>query len=60
MARTQRLFEDIFDSEAGTSVALVTHSFTFTSILQVIGAPIFRVSEGVMVALLVKIQKLDA
>jgi broad specificity phosphatase PhoE len=59
MARTQRLLEDIFDSEAGTFIALVTHSYTFSAILQVIGAPVFRVGEGVMVALLVRSRKLD-
>ncbi|KAH8765310.1 histidine phosphatase superfamily [Diaporthe sp. PMI_573] len=59
MARTQQLFEDIFESEAGTFIALVTHSFTFSAILQVIGAPMFRVSEGAMVALLVQSRKLD-
>ncbi|KAM3438804.1 hypothetical protein MY4824_003106 [Beauveria thailandica] len=59
IARTQQLFEDIFDSEAGTVIALVTHSFTLSSILEVIGAPLFRVSEGALVAFLVHSRRLN-
>ncbi|KAH7305432.1 histidine phosphatase superfamily [Stachybotrys elegans] len=58
MARTQQLLENIFDSESGTFLVLVTHSFTLSSILQVIGAPMFRVGEGVIVPFLVRSQKL--
>lgn len=59
MARTHRLFEDIFSSESGTFIGLVTHSFALSSILQVIRAPMFRVSEGVMIAFLVRSQRID-
>ncbi|KAM3553824.1 hypothetical protein ARSEF4850_006751 [Beauveria asiatica] len=59
IARTQQLFEDIFDSEAGTVIALVSHSFTLSWILEVIGARLFRVSEGALVAFLVHSRRLN-
>ncbi|KAF4458240.1 PMU1-high copy suppressor of ts tps2 mutant phenotype [Fusarium albosuccineum] len=54
VARTQSLLEDIWAQDSGTVVALVTHSYTLSSILEVIDAPHFRVGEGVMTAFLVR------
>ncbi|KAG5655622.1 hypothetical protein KAF25_009121 [Fusarium avenaceum] len=58
VARTQRLLEDIWKEDSGTFIALITHSFALSSILEVIHAPHFRVGEGVMTAFLVKGQRL--
>lgn len=58
VARTQRLLEGIWRDDSGASIALVTHSFALSSILEAIGAPGFLVSESVMTAFLVKGEKL--
>ncbi|KAJ3547267.1 hypothetical protein NM208_g1602 [Fusarium decemcellulare] len=54
VARTQSLLEDIWTQDSGTVLALITHSYTLSSILEVIDAPHFRVGEGVMTAFLVR------
>ncbi|CAI6092660.1 unnamed protein product [Clonostachys chloroleuca] len=58
VARTQRLLEDIWKGDPGAFIALITHSFALSSMLEVIHAPHFRVGEGVMTAFLVKGQRL--
>ncbi|KAM5350274.1 hypothetical protein ACJ41O_006779 [Fusarium nematophilum] len=58
VARTQSLLEDIWRQDSGAFIGLVTHSFTLSSILEVIDAPHFRVGEGVMTAYLVTGQRL--
>lgn len=58
IVRTQRLLEDIWEENSGAFIALVTHSFALSSMLEVIHAPHFRVGEGVMTAFLVKGQRL--
>ncbi|KAK4447248.1 histidine phosphatase superfamily [Podospora aff. communis PSN243] len=58
-ARTQRVFEDIFDHAKSPIIALVTHSYTVSAILEVVGAPHFRVSEGTVFPLLVRAEKKD-
>jgi len=57
-ARKQRLLEDIWinDREA-RFISLTTHSYAISAILEVVGAPHFRVGEGEVVALLVKGEK---
>ncbi|KAF5671333.1 PMU1-like protein [Fusarium denticulatum] len=59
VARTQELLEDVWRHDSGSCVALTTHSFTISTILEVIGAPGFRMGEGAMVAFLVKGEKLN-
>lgn len=59
VARTQNLLEDIWSQDSGVFIALVTHSYTLSSILEVIHAPLFRVGEGVMTAFLVKGQRIE-
>ncbi|KAF5546912.1 phosphoglycerate mutase [Fusarium mexicanum] len=60
VARTQELLEDVWRHDSGSCIALTTHSFTISSILEVIGAPEFRMGEGAMVAFLVKGGKVNA
>ncbi|KAI1047539.1 hypothetical protein LB505_014074 [Fusarium chuoi] len=59
VARTQELLEDVWRHDSGSCVALTTHSFTISTILEAIGAPQFRMGEGAMVALLVKGEKIN-
>ena len=58
VARKQRLLEDIFETNDDSFISLSTHSYAISAILEVIGAPNFRVSEGAMVPLFVKAVKL--
>ncbi|KAF4958329.1 hypothetical protein FGADI_2495 [Fusarium gaditjirri] len=60
VTRTQEILEDIWRHDSGSCVALTTHSFTISTILEVIGALGFRMGEGAMVALLVKGEKINA
>jgi broad specificity phosphatase PhoE len=57
VARKQTLLEDIFRSESGMLVALVTHSYAISAVLEAIGAEHFRVAESGMVALLVRAER---
>ncbi|KAF4338115.1 phosphomutase PMU1 [Fusarium beomiforme] len=59
VARTHEVLEDIWREDSGSCVALTTHSFTISTILEVIGAPEFRMGEGAMAAFLVKGEKID-
>jgi broad specificity phosphatase PhoE len=54
VSRTQGVLEDIWRHNSGPCISLTTHSFTISTILEVIGAPEFRMGEGAMVAFLVK------
>jgi broad specificity phosphatase PhoE len=56
--RKQRLLEDIFSKDTAPFISLTTHSYAISAILEVVGAPHFRVSEGSIVPLLVKAEKL--
>jgi len=60
VSRTQELLEDVWTHDSGLCIALTTHSFTISTILEVIGAPEFRMGEGAMVAFLVKGEKINA
>ncbi|KAH8893610.1 phosphoglycerate mutase-like protein [Thozetella sp. PMI_491] len=57
-ARKQQLLEDIFAHDEGAIIALVTHSYAISALLDVVEAPKYRVAEGVMTAMLVKAVKL--
>jgi broad specificity phosphatase PhoE len=59
-ARIQLLFENIFDNDDNQFVALVTHSYTISAILTVLGMRTFRMKEGSCFAILVKAEKLAA
>ncbi|KAF4445366.1 hypothetical protein F53441_10915 [Fusarium austroafricanum] len=54
VSRTQALLEDIWRQDSGSCIAFITHSFTISTILEVIGAPEFRMGEGAMAAFLIK------
>jgi broad specificity phosphatase PhoE len=54
VARKRRLLEDIFANDTSTVVSLTTHSYAISAILELIGAPHFRVSEGAIIPLLVR------
>jgi broad specificity phosphatase PhoE len=54
VARKRLLLEDIFADGKSTIVSLTTHSYAISAILEVVGAPHFRVSEGAICPLLVK------
>jgi len=45
VARKQRLLENIFETNDDFFICLSTHSYAISAILEVIGAPNFRVSE---------------
>ncbi|KAF5550902.1 phosphoglycerate mutase [Fusarium napiforme] len=60
VAHTQQLLEDVWRHDSGSCIALTTHSFTISTILEVIGAPEFRMGEGAMVAFLVQGEKINA
>ncbi|KAF5569471.1 phosphoglycerate mutase [Fusarium phyllophilum] len=60
VSRTQELLEDVWRHDSGSCIALTTHSFTISTILEVIGAPEFRMGEGAMVTFLVKGEKINA
>jgi broad specificity phosphatase PhoE len=55
--RKQRLLEDIFAHDESPFISLTTHSYAISALLKVVGAPKFRVGEGVMVPLFVKAEK---
>ncbi|KAK0625941.1 phosphoglycerate mutase [Immersiella caudata] len=57
-ARKQQLLEDIFSKDNAQFVSLTTHSYAISAILEVVGAPHFRVSEGAVIPLLVKARRL--
>ncbi|KAJ2893546.1 uncharacterized protein MKZ38_008500 [Zalerion maritima] len=57
VAREQTLLQDVFQADSGTIVALVTHSYTVSAILEAVGADHFRVAESAMVALLVRAER---
>ncbi|KAI1115903.1 histidine phosphatase superfamily [Nemania sp. NC0429] len=53
-ARAQTVLEEVFKNDAASFISLTTHSYAISAILSVIGAEVFRVSEGAIVTLLVK------
>jgi broad specificity phosphatase PhoE len=53
VARKQRVLEDIFVSDKNSFVALTTHSYAISAILEVVGLKHFRVREGSSIALLI-------
>ncbi|OTA91494.1 hypothetical protein M434DRAFT_397158 [Hypoxylon sp. CO27-5] len=55
--RTQRVFDDIFTNDASPIISLITHSYTITAILAVVGHPKFLVNEATIVPLFVKAEK---
>jgi broad specificity phosphatase PhoE len=57
VARKRRLLEDIFANDKSTFVSLTTHSYAISAILEVVGAPHFRVSEGAIIPLLVRAEE---
>ena len=57
VARKQKLLEDIFENDQSDVVALVTHSYAVSAILEVIGIDHFRMREGGSIALLVRGEK---
>lgn len=57
MARKQDLLEDIFANDDARVVSLTTHSYAISAILEVVGAQHFRVSEGAVVPLLIKAER---
>jgi broad specificity phosphatase PhoE len=60
LTRKQRLLEDIFENDSNTFVELTTHSYAVSAILEAVGMPRFRVSEGSSVVLLVKAEKIGS
>lgn len=59
-ARMQHLLEDIFANDEAQFISLTTHSYAISAILEAVGAPHFWVSEGAVVPLLVKAEKIHA
>ncbi|KAK4121880.1 putative phosphoglycerate mutase [Parathielavia appendiculata] len=59
VARKRRLLEDIFANDKSTFVSLTTHSYAISAVLEVVGAPHFRVSEGAIIPLLVKAEEVS-
>ncbi|KAK4040175.1 phosphomutase PMU1, partial [Parachaetomium inaequale] len=58
VARKRRLLEEIFANDKSTFVSLNYHSLIRDlAILEVVGAPHFRVSEGAIIPLLVKAEE---
>ncbi|KAI1772183.1 phosphoglycerate mutase-like protein [Hypoxylon cercidicola] len=57
IARTQRLFDDIFTHDSSPVISFTTHSYTVSAILAVVGYPNFLVNEGTIVPLLVKAER---
>lgn len=60
VARKQRLLEDIFANDGSLFVSLTTHSFAISAILETVGAPHFRVSEGAIFPLLIRAEKVPS
>ncbi|KAK3374782.1 histidine phosphatase superfamily [Podospora didyma] len=60
VARKQRLLEDIFASDDSVFVSLTTHSYAILAILEAVGGPHFRVSEGAIFPLLVRGEKITS
>ncbi|KAH8205545.1 hypothetical protein TruAng_000251 [Truncatella angustata] len=58
VVRKQKLLEDIFTHDASPFISLTTHSYAISALLSAVGAPMFRVGEGVMVPLFVKAEKI--
>jgi hypothetical protein len=58
VARKQSLLEDIFDTDDSQFISLTTHSYAVSAILEAVGAPHFRVGEGVMVPLFIRAEKI--
>jgi broad specificity phosphatase PhoE len=56
--KKQQLLEDIFSKDTAQFISLTTHSYAISAILEVVGAPHFRASEGAIVPLLVKAERL--
>lgn len=59
VARKQRLLEDIFESDQNDFIALVTHSYAISAILEVVNLGHFRMREGSSIALLIRGEKLE-
>ncbi|CAM1509590.1 Fc.00g033290.m01.CDS01 [Cosmosporella sp. VM-42] len=57
VARKQRLLEDIFENDDSLFIPLTTHSYAISAILEAVGAPHFRVSEGAIIPVFVKAEK---
>ncbi|KAI0132388.1 histidine phosphatase superfamily [Xylariales sp. AK1849] len=58
VVRKQKLLEEIFASDPAPFISLTTHSYAVSAILEVVGAPKFRVGEGAMIPLFVKAEKI--
>ncbi|KAK4102360.1 hypothetical protein N658DRAFT_495710 [Parathielavia hyrcaniae] len=59
VARKRRLLEDVFANDKSTFVSLTTHSYAISAILEVVGAPHFRVSERAINPLLIKAEEVE-
>ncbi|KAM0264304.1 hypothetical protein ACHAQJ_000794 [Trichoderma viride] len=57
VSRTQRVLEDIFSNDDSAFISLSTHSYTISTILEVIGTSGFRVAEGTMIPLFIKCER---
>lgn len=57
IARTKRLFDDIFTHDTSPVISLTTHSYTVTAILAVVGYTKFLVDEGTIIPLLVRAER---
>jgi broad specificity phosphatase PhoE len=55
--RIQKLFEDIFTNDDNECLALVTHSYTISAIIEVLRMRKFRMKEGSCFSILVKAER---
>ena len=55
--RAQGFLEELFEGDGSTFVALTVHSYAVSAVLEAVGMPGFRVSEGSVVAVLVRGQR---
>lgn len=58
--RKRMLLEDIFENDDAHVISLTTHSYAISAILNVINGPTFRVSEGTIVPLFIKAERITA
>jgi broad specificity phosphatase PhoE len=59
-ARKQQVLEEIFLADKNNFIALTTHSYAISAILEVVGLSHFRVREGGSIAMLVQADKVDS
>jgi broad specificity phosphatase PhoE len=57
VARKQAVLEDIFSSDPNQFISLTTHSYALSAILQACGSEEFRISEGAVIALLIRAER---